>query len=61
MNVLFFIAMLPEIKTVREYQKRGISSDVAAGMDMTPMGRMMSKMMNRTRVMKPNETDGSEH
>ena len=60
-NVLFFIAMLPEIKTVREYQQRGISSDVAAGMDMTPMGRMMSKMMNRTRVMKPNETDGSEH
>ena len=30
-NVLFFIAMMPEIKTVREYQKRGIRSDVAAG------------------------------
>ena len=59
-NVLFFIAMLPEIKTVREYQKRGISSDVAAGMDMTPMGRMMGKMMKRTGVMKPNKADGRE-
>jgi acyl phosphate:glycerol-3-phosphate acyltransferase len=60
-NVLFFIAMIPEIKTVREYQKRGASTEVAAGMDMTPMGRMMTKMMNRTGLMKPNKTDGADH
>ena len=60
-NVLFFIAMIPEIRTVREYQKRGIGTDVAVGMDMTPMGRMMNKMMNRTSSMKQNSTDGAEH
>jgi glycerol-3-phosphate acyltransferase PlsY len=60
-NVLFFIAMIPEIKIVREYQKRGIGTDVAAGMDMTPMGRMMSKMLNRTGVMKRNKTDAADH
>jgi glycerol-3-phosphate acyltransferase PlsY len=60
-NVLFFIAMLPEIKTVREYEKRGISSDVAAGMAMTPMGRMMGKMMKGIGQDKPNKADGIEH
>ena len=60
-NVLFFIAMIPEIKTVREYQKRGISSDIAAGLDMTPMGRMMGKMMTRMGLDKSNKADGIEH
>jgi glycerol-3-phosphate acyltransferase PlsY len=60
-NVLFVIALLPEIKIVREYQKRGIGTEVAAGMDMTPMGRMLSKMMNRMGLMKQNKTDGVEH
>jgi glycerol-3-phosphate acyltransferase PlsY len=60
-NVLFFIAMIPEIRTVREYQKRGIGTDVAVGMDMTPMGRMMNKMMNRTSSMKQKSTNGAEH
>jgi hypothetical protein len=60
-NVLFLIAMIPEIKTVREYQKRGIGTDVATGMDMTPMGRMMSKMMKRMGADKPNKADGIEH
>jgi glycerol-3-phosphate acyltransferase PlsY len=60
-NVLFFIAMIPEIKTVREYQKRGIGTDVAAGMDMTPMGRMMNKMMARMGLMKRKTDDAAEH
>jgi glycerol-3-phosphate acyltransferase PlsY len=60
-NVLFVIAMIPEIKTVRDYQKRGIGTDIAVGMDMTPMGRMMSKMMNRMGTMKPKTTDGAKH
>jgi acyl phosphate:glycerol-3-phosphate acyltransferase len=60
-NVLFFIAMIPEIRTVREYEKRGIGTEVAAGMDMTPMGRMMSKMMMRMGLNKQNKADGVEH
>ena len=60
-NVLFLIAMLPEIKTVREYQKRGIGTEVAVGMDMTPMGRMMGKMMKRMGLDKSNKADGIEH
>jgi acyl phosphate:glycerol-3-phosphate acyltransferase len=60
-NVLFFIAMIPEIKTVREYQKRGIGTDVATGMDMTPMGRMMGKLMKRMGLDKSNKADGIEH
>jgi glycerol-3-phosphate acyltransferase PlsY len=51
-NALFFVAMIPEIKTVRENQKRGIDTDMAAGMDMTPMGRMTMKMMSRMGLMK---------
>ena len=61
MNVLFFIAMIPEIKTVREYQKRGISSDVAAGLDMKPMGRMMGKMMNRMGSARQRTSDDTDH
>jgi hypothetical protein len=53
--------MIPEIRIVRDYQKRGIGTDVAIGMDMTPMGRMMSKMMNRTGSTKHKTTDGAEH
>ncbi len=60
-NVLFFIAMIPEIKTVREYQKRGVGTDVATGMDMTPMGRMMSKMMKRLGTDKSSKVDGVGH
>ncbi len=60
-NVLFFIAMIPEIKTVRDYQKRGIGTDLAVGMDMTPMGRMMSKMMKRMGSLKPKTSDGAKH
>ena len=60
-NVLFLIAMIPEIKTVRDYEKRGIGTDVASGMDMTPMGRMMSKMMKRMGADKSSKVDGVEH
>jgi glycerol-3-phosphate acyltransferase PlsY len=59
-NVLFFIAMLPEIKTVRELERRGIGTDVATGMDMTPMGRMMGKMMKRMGLDKSSKVDHVE-
>jgi glycerol-3-phosphate acyltransferase PlsY len=60
-NLLFFIAMIPEIKTVRAHQKRGIGTEIQAGLDMTPMGRMMSKMLNRTGLTKPNKANDVEH
>lgn len=49
-NVLFTVAMLPDIRMIREYERRGIKSDLSRGMDMTPMGRMIGKMMRRMGV-----------
>jgi glycerol-3-phosphate acyltransferase PlsY len=46
-NVLFVLAMIPEIKQMAERRRRGEQSDFEAGMHMTPMGRMIVKMMKR--------------
>ena len=51
-NVIFTVAMIPEIRMIRDYERRGIKADMAAGMDMTPMGRMISKMANRWGLLK---------
>ncbi len=59
-NMLFLVAILPEIKTVRAYQQRGIGTELATGMDMTPMGRMLSKLMKRTELDKSNKANGIE-
>ena len=50
-NVLFVLALLPEIRKVMEYRRRGLGG-TAAEMDVTPMGRMMTKMMNRLGLTK---------
>ena len=50
-NVLFVLALLPEIRKVLEYRRRGLGG-TAAEMDVTPMGRMMTKMANRLGLTK---------
>jgi glycerol-3-phosphate acyltransferase PlsY len=52
-NVLFFVAMIPEIKTSRDNQRRGIETGMESGMAMTPMGRMTLKLMYRLKLLKP--------
>jgi glycerol-3-phosphate acyltransferase PlsY len=50
-NILFVLALLPEIRKVMEYRRRGLGG-TAAEMDVTPMGRMMTKMANRLGLTK---------
>lgn len=51
-NVIFIVAMIPEIKKVIELRRMGADQSVSAGMDATPMGKMMKKMANRFGLMK---------
>lgn len=59
-NVVFTAAMIPEIRAIRAYERQGIKADMARGMDMTPMGRMISKMSARLGLVKkpPEGRDG---
>jgi glycerol-3-phosphate acyltransferase PlsY len=56
-NVLFMVAMIPEIKTTLATRKSGIKSDMATDMAMTPMGRMIMKMMSRIGWIKSRSQD----
>ncbi len=56
-NVLFMAAMIPEIKTTLAARKSGVKSDMVTDMAMTPMGRMIMKMMSRTGWIKPKSQD----
>jgi hypothetical protein len=51
-NVIFIVAMIPEIKKIIELRRMGADQSVSAGMDTTPMGKMMKKMANRFGLMK---------
>lgn len=51
-NVIFVLAMVPEIRRVIEYRRRGIKPDVAANMDLTPMGRHIKKMASRLGLLR---------
>jgi glycerol-3-phosphate acyltransferase PlsY len=50
LNVIFLLAMIPEIKNYREYKRQGI--DMAAAMEATPMGHGIKKMANRLGLMR---------
>lgn len=51
-NVIFFVAMIPEIRKMKELRRNRESSSVSAGMDAIPMGRMIKKMANRVGMLK---------
>lgn len=51
-NVIFFVAMIPEIGKMRELRRNRESSSVSAGMDAIPMGKMIKKMANRVGMLK---------
>lgn len=46
-NILFIVAMLPEIKQIVELRRKYGKGDIQASMDTFPMGRHMLKLMNR--------------
>jgi glycerol-3-phosphate acyltransferase PlsY len=54
-NVVFALAMIPDIRGMRDRRRRGVEGDFMASMDMIPMGRMMKKMANRFGLMMETE------
>jgi hypothetical protein len=51
-NVLFVVAMIPDIQGIIDRRNRGIEGDVGAAMEMTPMGRGIKKMAQRLGLMR---------
>jgi glycerol-3-phosphate acyltransferase PlsY len=50
-NVLYVLSVVPDIRKGLEYRRRGLGS-VGSALDVMPMGRMMTKMMNRLGLTK---------
>ncbi len=46
-NVIFVVAMLPEIKLIRDLRRRGLGGDFEKAMNATPMLRGMQKIRRR--------------
>jgi hypothetical protein len=46
-NVVFMIAMIPDIRGMIDRQRRGVSGDYDAAMEATPMGGGIKKIANR--------------
>jgi glycerol-3-phosphate acyltransferase PlsY len=51
-NVLFVVAMIPDIRGIIDRRKRGIDGDVSVAMEMTPMGRGIKKIAQRLGMMR---------
>ncbi|MBN1937470.1 MAG: glycerol-3-phosphate acyltransferase [Anaerolineae bacterium] len=51
-NIVFALAMIPEIRGILDRKRRGVEGDFVGAMEMTPMGRMIKKMANRVGWMK---------
>ena len=54
-NVIFVLAMIPELRTIRDLKRRGAEGDFAEAMEATPMGRMIKKMANRVGLLRDTE------
>ena len=54
-NIVFALAMIPDIQGMLDRKRRGVEGDFMASMDMIPMGRMMKKMANRFGLMMDTE------
>ena len=46
MNIIFIVALLPEIKGMIQYRREGKKEDMTAGLESFPMGQSMLKVMN---------------
>jgi hypothetical protein len=51
-NVVVALGMIPDIRTMVDRRRRGVSGSFAGAMDVTPMGRGIKKMANRLGLMK---------
>jgi glycerol-3-phosphate acyltransferase PlsY len=53
-NVLFGVAMIPDIRGMIDRRRRGVSGNYAQAMEMTPQGRSMKKLGIRLGMIKEN-------
>jgi glycerol-3-phosphate acyltransferase PlsY len=51
-NIMFVLAMIPEIRGIMDRKRRGVEGDFAGAMESTPMGRMIKQMANRVGLLK---------
>jgi glycerol-3-phosphate acyltransferase PlsY len=51
-NILFILAMIPEIKQIVSFRRKYGKGNMAAAMDTFPMGQHMLKMMNKLGLQK---------
>ena len=51
-TVMFVVAMIPEIRQIRDMRRRGLSGDFSHTMDITPMHRGIQKIAQRFRGSK---------
>ncbi|KAA3665313.1 MAG: glycerol-3-phosphate acyltransferase [Chloroflexi bacterium] len=51
-NIIFTVAMIPDIRNVIAYRKEHGKEDIEMTMDQMPMGRGMKKIMDRFRLLK---------
>jgi glycerol-3-phosphate acyltransferase PlsY len=54
-NVIFALALIPELRQVLEYRRRGIRRNATAEMDLTPMGRHIKRMAVRLGLLRDNK------
>jgi hypothetical protein len=51
-NILFTVAMIPEIRQVMEARKKAGGANLTQDLDAIPMTRMIAKMANRLGLLK---------
>jgi glycerol-3-phosphate acyltransferase PlsY len=51
-NVMFAVAMIPDIRGIMDRRRRGVEGDFAGAMEAIPMGRMIKKMANRVGLLQ---------
>ena len=51
-NLIFVLAMIPDIRGIIDRRRRGIEGDMSAAMELTPMGRGIKKMASRLGLMR---------
>jgi len=51
-NLIFLLAMIPDIRTMADRRRRGVAGDFSAAMEYTPMGRGIKRMAQRVGLLR---------
>lgn len=55
-NLLFVVAMIPEVRMMRDRRRRGVQGDFAGSMEAIPMGRMIKQVGARLGLYKERDS-----